>query len=77
MAMKARRRIPPSKYQNLEFQETAHLVPLALPPGVLHGVRVVELVVPPTLLYLLPSPRLHRARATVVLQEVVIDLVNL
>ena len=77
MARKARRRIPPSKFQNLESKKTAHLVPLALPPFYLQGVRAVELVVPPTLLNLLPSPRFHRDRVIAVLQVVVIDLVNL
>ena len=76
MARKARRRIPPSKFQNLESKKTAHLVPLALPPVRLVQL-VVELVVPPVLLDLLQSPRLHRDRVIVVHQVVVIDLVNL
>ena len=76
MARKARRRIPPSKFQNLESKKTAHLVPLALPPVRLVQL-VVELVVPPVRLDLQQSPRPHRDRVIVVHQVVVIDLVNL
>ena len=73
---KRRKRIPPSIFQNLEVNRTAHLVPLAKLPSWL--VRAgVELAVPPVLVDLQQSPRLHRDRVIVVHQVVVIDLVNL
>ena len=69
-------RPPPWPWPGIKVRKMAHLVPLALPPfGSIQ--RVVELVVPPVLLNLLQSPRLHRDRAIVVPQVVVIDLVNL
>ena len=73
---KKRKRIPPSKFQNLEVKKVAHQVPLAKPPSRVHQ-AVVELAVPPVPLDLQQSPRPHRDRANVVLQVVVIDLVNL